>query len=90
MVNSAMLTRDNHCMVYPVLRCGDHYILEPGWEIKGETIAPYPNRLGGETKAVVFEKTSPATESNFDMLADLQPGVYWCHGELDMFDLKRR
>jgi hypothetical protein len=44
--------------------------------------------MGGEAKAIVFEKTSPASESIMDLLAGLEPGVYWCHGDINLMDIR--
>lgn len=84
-IRSIKLTKDNHCLVYPLIKHGDKFICENGWKILGEDFAPYPNRLGGSLKAVLFEKTIPRQESLFDSLADLEPGVYWCHGNISDF-----
>ncbi len=71
-----------------LLRDRTGFSCEPGWRVAGWSNAPYPNRMGGETKAIVFEKTSPASESIMDVLADLEPGLYWCHGDIEMMDIR--
>jgi hypothetical protein len=87
-VSSAKLNHENHCLVYPVKGTLDAFCCESGWQVAGWSNAPYPNRMGGETKAIVFEKTSPASESIMDLLADLEPGLYWCHGDIELMDIR--
>lgn len=89
-ISSAKLNHENHCLVYPVAGTRECFRCEPGWQVVGWSNAPYPNRFGGETKAIVFEKTSPATESIMDVLAELEPGLYWCHGDIELMDIRSK
>jgi hypothetical protein len=86
MVNSARLTRENHCLVYPLISHGGYWTLEEGWKLVGEATAPYGR--SGQTKAIVFEKTTPAKESVLDMLSGLEPGIYWVHGSVEAMDIR--
>lgn len=79
-VPSKKLNRENHCLVYPLIRKETGgYELEQGWIYLGSSTAPYGR--AGQSKALVFEKKAPRRESLMDVLADLEPGVYWCHGD---------
>lgn len=82
-INSAKLTKENHCLVYPLCKSDRGVVAEAGWKILGKSRAPYPNRLGGHWMAIVFEKMEPRKESILDVLADLEPGIYWCHGDVE-------
>ena len=57
------------------------YAMESGWSVLGYADAPWKSG-GGKTRAIVFEKHSPRTDALFDSFSDLEPGVYWSHGEL--------
>lgn len=85
-VSSAKLNRENHCLVYPLISCGGYFELECGWKLIGSSSAPYGSV--NRTKAIVFEKTSPRSPSAFDLLADLDPGIYWCHGDIEQLEIR--
>lgn len=85
-MNNARLTHENHCFVYPLINKGGYFVIEQGWKLCGETTAPY-NRHG-QTKAIVFEKMTPAKESILDILAELEPGIYWVHGNIESMDIR--
>lgn len=83
-VSSARLTHANHCCVYPCCQIGtDKFQMERGWIFMGRSKAPWLDAWG-RSVAVVFYKESPANESSCDALEQFEPGVYWCHGSVDM------
>ena len=82
-VASHKLSKDNHCLVYPVCGYGSNMELEPGWKLLGKGKAPYGRT--NQSQAIVFEKTTPAVDSILDVLIGLDPGIYWCHGYTDTF-----
>lgn len=82
-LSSARLNKNNHCLVYPVTIDAKSKAMQidGGWRLVGWTDAPY----GKSKTAVVFEKQSPAAYSIHDVLSDLEPGLYWCHGDESTF-----
>lgn len=84
-VSSARLRRDNHCGIWPLCWLGgDEYETIEGWTPLGWAIAPWKSG-GGETHAIVFEKTDHLTS---DPQNHFEPGVYWCHGDFEKIRVK--
>ena len=88
-MNNAQLTGENHCGAWPMeFLSRESYQVIEGWRFVGSGTAPWKSGTG-ETKAIVFEKCTPATES-YDEHDLFEPGLYWCHGNSDMMNIQNR
>lgn len=88
-VSGVALHQENHCGVYPCCAMGSgRYRIESGWKLVGWGSAPWQSGAGRK-EAIVFEKTSPASEDMLDAHGHLEPGTYWCYGDPEKFKLEK-